>query len=45
MGPIVHDARVMATCCDHGNREIWTADREFSRFQGVRTRNPLIGAG
>jgi toxin-antitoxin system PIN domain toxin len=44
MGPIVHDAHVMAICRDRGVREIWTADRDFSRFQGIRTRNPLVGA-
>jgi len=22
-------------------RELWTADRDFSRFGGLRTRNPL----
>jgi hypothetical protein len=44
-GPIVHDAHVMAICRDLGVREIWTADRDFSRFKGIRTRNPLVGAG
>jgi len=41
-GPQVHDARVAALCLRHGVRELWTADREFSRFPGLRTRNPLI---
>ena len=45
MGPIVHDGRVMAICRVHGVREIWTADRDYSRFKGIRTRNPLIGRG
>jgi toxin-antitoxin system PIN domain toxin len=43
VGPIVHDGRVMALCLSHGVREIWTADRDFSRFKGIRARNPLIG--
>jgi toxin-antitoxin system PIN domain toxin len=41
-GPQVHDARVAALCTSHGVRELWTADRDFSRFRGVRTRNPLL---
>jgi predicted nucleic acid-binding protein len=24
-------------------RELWTADRDFSRFPRLRTRNPLVG--
>jgi uncharacterized protein len=42
IGPIVHDAHVAAICLGHGVREIWTADRDFSRFKGIRTKNPLI---
>jgi uncharacterized protein len=42
-GPVVHDARIAAICCDHGVRELWTADRDFSRFPTVTVRNPLIG--
>ena len=41
-GPQVHDARVAALCRLHGVRELWTADRDFSRFSAVRTRNPLV---
>jgi toxin-antitoxin system PIN domain toxin len=40
-GPLVHDARVAALCVDHGVRELWSADRDFSRFPGLRIRNPL----
>jgi hypothetical protein len=43
VGPQVHDARVAALCLEHGVRELWTADRDFSRFAGLRTVNPLIG--
>lgn len=43
-GPRVHDARIAALCMQHGVRELWTADRDFQRFPGVRTRNPLVGA-
>lgn len=41
-GAAVHDARVAALCRVHGVRELWTADRDFSRFPGLRTRNPLV---
>jgi toxin-antitoxin system PIN domain toxin len=42
-GPRVHDARVAALCVSHGVRELWTADRDFSLFAGLKTRNPLAG--
>ena len=41
-GDRVHDARVAALCRLHGVRELWTADRDFSRFSGIALRNPLI---
>lgn len=40
-GPQVHDARVAALCLDHGVRELWTVDRDFSRFPALAARNPL----
>jgi len=43
-GPMVHDARIAALCLSHGVRELWSADRDFSRFPALRTRNPLLGA-
>lgn len=42
-GPLVHDARVAAICRAAGVREVWTADRDYSRFPGLLVRNPLIG--
>jgi toxin-antitoxin system PIN domain toxin len=42
VGPMVHDARVAAICRAHGVHEIWTADRDYSRFAGIPTRNPLL---
>jgi predicted nucleic acid-binding protein len=42
-GPKVHDARIAALCVQHAVTELWTADRDFSRFAGLRTRNPLAG--
>jgi uncharacterized protein len=41
-GPRIHDARVAAICLEHGVRELWTVDRDFSRFPRLRTRNPLV---
>ncbi len=41
-GPLVHDARIAALCLHHGVDELWTADRDFSRFPALKTRNPLI---
>lgn len=45
VGPKVHDARVAAICLDHGVTELWTADRDFSFFPALRTRNPLVDRG
>lgn len=41
VGPLVHDARIVAICLSHGVDELWSADRDFSRFKGLRIRNPL----
>jgi len=42
-GAMVHDARIAALCASHGIRELWSADRDFSRFGGaVTVRNPLL---
>jgi toxin-antitoxin system PIN domain toxin len=42
VGPRVHDARIVALCQQHGVRELWSADRDFSRFGGLSVVNPLI---
>jgi uncharacterized protein len=39
----IHDARIAAICLQHGVTELWTADRDFSRFPNLKTRNPLMG--
>ncbi len=44
-GPLVHDARVAALCQFHGIRELWTLDRDFSRFPTLTVVNPLVGRG
>ncbi len=44
-GPQVHDARIVALCRQHGVRELWATDRDFSRFAGLAVVNPLIRSG
>jgi hypothetical protein len=44
-GPQIHDARVAALCAFHGVHELWTADRDFGRFPGLKARNPLVASG
>jgi uncharacterized protein len=40
-GAKVHDARIAALSLHHRIDELLTADRDFSRFPRLRTRNPL----
>lgn len=40
-GNLVHDAHVAALALEHGLSELLTADRDFARFPGLRTRNPF----
>ncbi len=42
VGPQIHDARIAALCQQHGVRELWSADRDFSRFSNVTVVNPLL---
>lgn len=41
-GGRVHDAHIAAICMNHGVSELWTADRDFGKFPGLKTRNPLL---
>jgi predicted nucleic acid-binding protein len=41
-GAPVHDARIAALCLLHGVDELWSVDRDFSRFPGLKTQNPLV---
>lgn len=41
-GPLVHDAHIAALCRQHRVTELWTADRDFSRFRALSTVNPLV---
>jgi toxin-antitoxin system PIN domain toxin len=43
VGAMIHDARIAALCSDHGVAELWSADRDFSRFAALAVRNPLTG--
>ncbi len=40
-GGRVHDSRIAAICLQHGVSELWSADRDFSRFPELRVTNPL----
>jgi len=40
VGARVHDARIAAICTAAGVRELWSADRDFSRFS-IKVHNPL----
>lgn len=42
VGAQIHDARVAALCIHNGVSMLWTADRDFSRFPGVKVKNPLV---
>ncbi len=42
VGPQVHDARIAGLSLAHGVRELWTHDRDFSRFPALTVRNPLV---
>ena len=41
-GPQIHDARIAALCLFHGVTELWSADRDFSRFPALKVVNPLV---
>jgi toxin-antitoxin system PIN domain toxin len=42
LGPKIHDARIAMLCAYHGVTELWSVDRDFSRFAFLKTRNPLV---
>jgi hypothetical protein len=41
-GPMIHDARIASLCLQYGISELLTADRDFGRFNDLKTRNPLV---
>ena len=40
-GPRVFDLQIALVAFDHGATEIWTHDRNFARFPGLRMHDPL----
>ena len=40
-GNLAHDAHIAALVAEHGVDELWTADRDFSRFPSIRVTNPF----
>ena len=40
-GPAIHDARIAAICLYNGVTELWTMDRDFSRYVALKTVNPV----
>ncbi len=40
-GGAIHDARIAALCLQHGVRELWSADRDFTRYPALKVVNPL----
>jgi len=40
-GNLAHDAHIAALVIEHGVRELYTVDRDFARFPGVRVRDPF----
>lgn len=41
-GGAVHDARIASLCLTYGVSELWSADKDFSRYPGLSVRNPLV---
>lgn len=41
-GPRIHDARIAAICLQNGVTELWSADRDLSRFRELKVVNPLV---
>lgn len=41
-GNLIHDAHIMALCLEHGVSELFTADRDFTRFSGLTVTNPFV---
>lgn len=40
-GAKIHDAHIAAVCLANGVDELWSRDRDFSRFPKLNTRNPF----
>lgn len=44
-GNLVPDAHLVALMRAHGVTTIWTADRDFRKFDGIRARSPFTTSG
>lgn len=42
IGNLAHDAHIAALIREHGIDELWTTDKDFTRFPDIRIRNPFI---
>ena len=40
-GNLALDAHIAALCVEHGVTELWTLDRDFARFPGLKIANPV----
>jgi hypothetical protein len=40
-GNLAFDAHIAALCVEHGVSELWTLDRDFARFPGLKVKNPF----
>jgi hypothetical protein len=40
-GNLALDAHIAALCIEHGVTELWTLDRDFARFPGLKIANPF----
>jgi toxin-antitoxin system PIN domain toxin len=40
-GNLIHDAHIAALCLEHGVSELFTGDRDFARFRGLRVSHPF----
>jgi hypothetical protein len=40
-GNLACDAHIAALCVEHGVTELWTLDRDFARFPGLKIANPF----
>lgn len=41
-GNLIHDAHIATLCFEHGVTEVFTADRDFTRFTGLKINNPFV---
>ena len=37
-GNLVFDAQIVAVCREHGVETLWSSDRDFARFAGIKAR-------